>query len=134
MIEVATGRGNSLACVLQMGRKFMNAHVLTPETNRSKSDATPSTPLPADQVAVIAYHLYLEDGCQDGRDQEHWYRAEQILKESVTNAVEQAVRTAARVESSVPPSAKLTKTKGQRQTTTRGEVRRHHIPTAPRHH
>jgi hypothetical protein len=111
----------------------MNAHALQPEDKSSQSQDQRPNPPSQDQVAVIAYHLYLEDGCQDGHDLEHWYRAEKILKESMTNAVERAVRTAARTEPSVLPSDKSTLVNAQRQTTSRGEVRRRHIPTAARH-
>jgi hypothetical protein len=38
----------------------------------------------SEQVAVLAYHLYLEDGCASGKDWEHWFRAEQLLQEAAS--------------------------------------------------
>jgi hypothetical protein len=32
-----------------------------------------------EQIAGKAYQLYVESGCQDGRDTENWLRAEQLL-------------------------------------------------------
>ncbi|MGH7951927.1 MAG: DUF2934 domain-containing protein [Limisphaerales bacterium] len=40
-----------------------------------------------EQIAVAAYHLYLEGGRQDGHELEHWHRAEQLLNEQFTAAV-----------------------------------------------
>lgn len=34
-----------------------------------------------DQIAAVAYHLYVENGRQDGRDWEHWFRAEELLEQ-----------------------------------------------------
>jgi hypothetical protein len=33
-----------------------------------------------ERIAMAAYHLWLQEGCPHGRDQEHWYRAEEQLK------------------------------------------------------
>jgi hypothetical protein len=35
--------------------------------------------LPHEQVATAAYYLWQEEGCPDGRDQVHWYRAQARL-------------------------------------------------------
>jgi len=32
-----------------------------------------------DQIAAVAYQLYVENGRQDGRDWEYWFRAEELL-------------------------------------------------------
>lgn len=32
-----------------------------------------------EQIAAKAYELYVESGCQEGRDNENWLRAEQLL-------------------------------------------------------
>lgn len=32
-----------------------------------------------EEIAVRAYHLYLDGGCQHGRDREYWFQAEQEL-------------------------------------------------------
>lgn len=32
-----------------------------------------------EEIAVRAYHLYIEGGCQHGRDLEYWFQAEKEL-------------------------------------------------------
>lgn len=32
-----------------------------------------------EEIAVRAYHLYLDGGCQHGRDREYWFQAEREL-------------------------------------------------------
>ena len=34
-----------------------------------------------DEIRLIAYRIWEEDGCCDGRDLEHWFRAEVIWEE-----------------------------------------------------
>jgi hypothetical protein len=36
--------------------------------------------LNCDEVAKVAWSLWQQDGCQHGRDQEYWFRAEQQLR------------------------------------------------------
>lgn len=31
-----------------------------------------------DEIRLIAYHIWEEEGCQDGHDCEHWFRAENL--------------------------------------------------------
>jgi hypothetical protein len=31
-----------------------------------------------DEIRLIAYHIWEEEGCQDGHDCEHWFRAETL--------------------------------------------------------
>jgi len=31
-----------------------------------------------DEIRLIAYHIWEEEGCQDGHDCEHWFRAEAL--------------------------------------------------------
>lgn len=38
--------------------------------------AKPSTSNMEESIRRRAYEIYLQEGCQDGRDQEHWLRAE----------------------------------------------------------
>lgn len=45
--------------------------------NLPKPSVTP------EQVARLAYELYLHRGCGHGRDQEDWFRAEHILVEEI---------------------------------------------------
>lgn len=46
----------------------------------SKKSSTASANL-QDEIAKVAYQLYVERGCQHGHDAEDWYRAEQIVKQ-----------------------------------------------------
>lgn len=54
-------------------------------SNTSNTDFKPTS----EDIATAAYHLYVESGYQDGHDQEHWLRAENLLTQkakSVSNA------------------------------------------------
>lgn len=42
-----------------------------------------------DQIAAMAYRLYLENGRRDGRDWEHWFRAEELLRRQARDNVVQ---------------------------------------------
>ena len=44
-------------------------------------ETTTTAPLPHDLIAMRAYELYLGDGAPQGRDLEHWLRAESELRE-----------------------------------------------------
>jgi hypothetical protein len=33
-----------------------------------------------DEIGVRAFEIYVSEGCQDGKDLEHWLRAEQELR------------------------------------------------------
>jgi len=62
---------------------FSNGKPLSKATNpRTRKKLDESTyPQPAkDQIAKLACQFYIESGCQEGRDAEHWLRAEQILR------------------------------------------------------
>jgi hypothetical protein len=39
-----------------------------------------------DEIRLIAYSIWEEENCQDGRDCEHWIRAEAIWEEKQKNA------------------------------------------------
>jgi len=41
----------------------------------------PHTIPSVDQIADVAYQIYLEEGRPEGRAMEHWYRAEQLLRD-----------------------------------------------------
>lgn len=51
-------------------------------THQATANGKPSPTLTHEQVSCVAYHLYLENGDQDGRDQEDWFRAERLIMES----------------------------------------------------
>lgn len=46
-----------------------------------------------DEIRLIAYGIWEEEGCWDGRDMEHWFRAEMIWGQ---NQKEEAAPTGAR--------------------------------------
>jgi hypothetical protein len=35
------------------------------------------------EIATLAYHLWLDSGCPIASDQEHWFRAEAMLKDAL---------------------------------------------------
>ncbi len=39
-----------------------------------------------DEVKLIAYRIWEEEGCPDGRDCEHWFRAETIWEQQAKKA------------------------------------------------
>jgi Protein of unknown function (DUF2934) len=50
----------------------------------AKQQKGPGTPPVAaasveEEIRSLAYHLYCEGGCQDGRDLEYWLQAEQQI-------------------------------------------------------
>ena len=47
-------------------------------------ETTTPPALPHDVIAMRAYELYLGDGAPEGRDLEHWLRAESELRERVS--------------------------------------------------
>ncbi len=34
-----------------------------------------------DEIRLIAYHIWEEEGCPDGKDCDHWYMAESVWEE-----------------------------------------------------
>ena len=51
---------------------------------QASTPAVNSTPS-HDEIAAQAYQIYLREGCAEGRDLDHWLRAEAELRERVTN-------------------------------------------------
>jgi hypothetical protein len=63
---------------------FANGNPVSKATNpRPRKNGDVSTyPQPTkEQIAKLACQFYIESGCQEGRDAEHWLRAEQILRQ-----------------------------------------------------
>jgi hypothetical protein len=108
-----------------------------------------------EQVAAVAYQLYVRNGCRDGHDREDWFQAEQQLKESTsrigmrTNAgdgeIERSALEAAnqsrlraneKTERTTATGSQKTRGTAKdsplRQTTTRGEARGPQSPPAIR--
>ena len=51
---------------------------------KQASTSVNSTPS-HDEIAAQAYQIYLREGCAEGRDMDHWLRAEAELRDRVTN-------------------------------------------------
>jgi DUF2934 family protein len=80
-----------------MAKSTKSQSTTTPRTRAKKLAATSDTTtidtatfetttpaLPHDLIAMRAYELYLGDGAPEGRDLEHWLRAESELRERVS--------------------------------------------------
>jgi hypothetical protein len=44
------------------------------------------------EIAALAYQLWLDNGCPVGSDQEHWFRAEAMVKEALVAKCEDLSR------------------------------------------
>src|SRR5215210_4381041 len=55
------------------------AKTVLPKT--SMTDYTPTH----DEIAAHAYQIYLREGCVEGRDMDHWLKAEAELRAGATN-------------------------------------------------
>ena len=72
-----------------MGSKtpFAAATTFAPTKTASKAATVPVTAAAEptqEEIAAKAYELFLQDGSTDGRDLEHWLRAEEELKRRKT--------------------------------------------------
>ncbi len=61
-----------------------------------------------DEVRLIAYHIWEEEGCPNGRDCEHWYMAETVWEErqKPTTTEKAPAPPPARKPASTPTAAK----------------------------
>ena len=57
-----------------------------------------------DEIRLIAYNLWEEEGCVNGQDCEHWYRAEVIWEQQQKPAVRSS-RTATKRSTAKNPKA-----------------------------
>ncbi len=64
-----------------------------------------------EEIAKVAYELFERDGRQDGRDKEHWFEAEAIVK-SRRAAEHKKAETRKAVPVSTPQKAITGKTRG----------------------
>ncbi len=55
------------------------ARVSDIRTAKPPAQATQSGP-PHEKIAIRAYEIWQESGCQHGKHEEHWYRAERELR------------------------------------------------------
>jgi hypothetical protein len=59
----------------------------------SESVKTAATVSPTEiEIATVAYHLWLDNGCPVGSDQEDWFRAEAMLKDALVAKYEDLSR------------------------------------------
>jgi len=64
-----------------------------------------------DEVRMIAYYIWLQEGCIDGKDCEHWTRAEAIWKEQQKSFSKNAAKKPESASASVlitPPPKPMT--------------------------
>ncbi len=62
-----------------------------------------------DEVKLIAYRIWEETGCPDGRDCEHWFQAEAVWeKDRAKKPVEESVKPAASTAAAAAPASKKT--------------------------
>jgi hypothetical protein len=50
-------------------------------STRTNGNGTTRSHPTREQIASLACQLYIESGCQEGRDAENWLRAEQMLRQ-----------------------------------------------------
>jgi hypothetical protein len=59
-----------------------------------------------DDIKVIAYNIWEEEGCEDGHDCEHWFRAEVIWEDQQASKRKTAAATAAKPAAKAKPKSK----------------------------
>ena len=60
------------------------ARMMPERTALGQSEKTAATVSPTEsEIAVVAYQLWVNNGCPAGSDQEDWYRAEAMLKDAL---------------------------------------------------
>lgn len=65
-----------MAYLLQNKRYAMRQK---PNRKLSGNDLKPSS----EEISAAAYQLYVDSGCKDGHDQEHWLLAETLLSQNL---------------------------------------------------
>jgi hypothetical protein len=72
-----------------------------------------------EQIRVAAYHIYLHNGCENGHAWDHWFRAEQLLRDQLREQYQTESSTTAAssevdgsVSSQTVRSRQLTRTHG----------------------
>jgi hypothetical protein len=66
-------------------KKIQNPVQYQTQTAPVSAPVNPTSPN-ADEVAVRAYYIYLNNGAQDGHDEENWLQAEAALKNEARSA------------------------------------------------
>lgn len=52
-----------------------------PRTENRAPATGAAEPAPAEKIAARAYQIWQESGCPEGKQEEHWFRAEQELRQ-----------------------------------------------------
>jgi hypothetical protein len=82
------------------------AKMVRERSTGSKSLKTAKTVSPAQcEIGAVAHQLWLDDGCRVGSDQEHWFRAEAMLKNALAKgealSIQPSIRADIRIESEI---------------------------------
>lgn len=67
-----------------MPTKTVSSQRTTSSSSRSTSRTAQLTSAQREEVARIAYQLWLDGGCQHGRDQQDWAKAETIVRSKLS--------------------------------------------------
>jgi len=59
----------------------MNTGSSPPKKQVPAADSTP------EQIAALAYRLYLRDGCPSGSEVDYWFRAEKMLAKQIRQTI-----------------------------------------------
>ena len=107
------GRMGSAAAACLEPSETMSIDTATMMPDRSalsESAITAATVRPTEsEIAIVAYQLWLDNGCPVGSDQEHWFRAEEMLGNTLIAKCEDLskppsiLRGDARIESEMLP-------------------------------
>jgi hypothetical protein len=81
-----------------------------------------------DQIAAIAFQLYVENGRQDGCDWEHWFRAEELLKEQAARSTRDQVVYSNRPKADRPLNSEVSPLAQDNRGTANRETRQRTIP------
>jgi len=84
-----------------------------------------------DQIAAAAYRLYLENGRQDGRDWEHWFRAEELLRRQAARPARDQVQPNAPQEVRPLDPREYPFARDKRGSAKREEIRQRALPMHP---
>ena len=76
---------------------------------KTSTSTTKSAPNPDasthDQIAIVAYDIYVQKGCQPGHELDDWLRAEELVKQSQRNGQHASGRIARLRREGSPVSA-----------------------------
>lgn len=71
---------NMKSSVISAGKPPIKARSSYEQSNGDDAASAQSQPT-HEQIANLAHQLYIESGCQEGRDTDNWLQAEQMLRQ-----------------------------------------------------